>query len=178
VIDEERLAEANAARDVLSQRQHDLELATAEYHHRIRQLYVAGGTLREIADELELSHQRVHQIVDAAGFGIRSEDQPPAPPPAGLVLSCSFCGASQKAVAKLIAGPGSYICNGCVGRATAAAGGAADELMTLLAEGSKERCSFCSQPRRKVDAIVAGGDATICNECLDLCAEILRDEAG
>ena len=31
------------------------------------------------------------------------------------LLSCSFCGKSQKVVSKLIAGPGVYICNECVG---------------------------------------------------------------
>lgn len=29
-------------------------------------------------------------------------------------LFCSFCGKSQKAVRKLIAGPGVYICDNCV----------------------------------------------------------------
>jgi ATP-dependent Clp protease ATP-binding subunit ClpX len=33
----------------------------------------------------------------------------------GAKLSCSFCGKSQDDVAKLIAGPGVYICDGCVG---------------------------------------------------------------
>ena len=31
------------------------------------------------------------------------------------LLSCSFCGKSQTSVEKLIAGPGVYICNECVG---------------------------------------------------------------
>jgi ATP-dependent Clp protease ATP-binding subunit ClpX len=30
-------------------------------------------------------------------------------------VKCSFCGKDQEAVAKLIAGPGVYICNECVG---------------------------------------------------------------
>ena len=30
------------------------------------------------------------------------------------LLSCSFCGKSQKAVKKLIAGPGVYICDECI----------------------------------------------------------------
>jgi len=32
-----------------------------------------------------------------------------------VVLGCSFCGKSRHEVAKLIAGPGVYICNECVG---------------------------------------------------------------
>jgi ClpX C4-type zinc finger len=31
------------------------------------------------------------------------------------LLACSFCGKSQDKIAKLIAGPGVYICNECVG---------------------------------------------------------------
>ncbi|TCO55098.1 ClpX C4-type zinc finger protein [Actinocrispum wychmicini] len=29
-------------------------------------------------------------------------------------LACSFCGKTEKEVAKLVAGPGVYICDGCV----------------------------------------------------------------
>jgi ClpX C4-type zinc finger len=32
-----------------------------------------------------------------------------------LTLRCTFCGKQHTEVAKLIAGPGVYICNGCVG---------------------------------------------------------------
>jgi len=32
----------------------------------------------------------------------------------GDLLRCSFCGQSQRQVSKLIAGPGVYICDGCV----------------------------------------------------------------
>jgi hypothetical protein len=35
-----------------------------DYHHAIKKLHAAGGSLREIAEALELSHQRVHQIVE------------------------------------------------------------------------------------------------------------------
>jgi ATP-dependent Clp protease ATP-binding subunit ClpX len=31
-----------------------------------------------------------------------------------MLLSCSFCGKGQKAVKKLIAGPGVYICDECI----------------------------------------------------------------
>ena len=46
------------------QRQHELERARADYHHAIRRLHAAGGSMREIAECLGLSHQRVHQIVE------------------------------------------------------------------------------------------------------------------
>ncbi|MGH3072312.1 MAG: Clp protease N-terminal domain-containing protein [Gaiellaceae bacterium] len=52
-------------RDRLLELAHEQERAQADLHHAIRRLHAAGGSLREIADELGLSHQRVHQIVGA-----------------------------------------------------------------------------------------------------------------
>ena len=66
-LDEQVLAEAREVR----QRLVDLESQTAharvDYHHAIKKLHAAGGSLREIAEALELSHQRVHQIVEGPG---------------------------------------------------------------------------------------------------------------
>jgi hypothetical protein len=63
-LDEQVLEEARQAR----QRLVDLESQTAharvDYHHAIKRLHAAGGSLREIAEVLDLSHQRVHQIVE------------------------------------------------------------------------------------------------------------------
>jgi ATP-dependent Clp protease ATP-binding subunit ClpA len=83
-LDERVLSEANGVRDRLLELQHEQERAQADLHHAIRRLHAAGGSLREIADELGLSHQRVHQIVGAEattkatggrrhgrGFGVR-----------------------------------------------------------------------------------------------------------
>jgi hypothetical protein len=56
--------EANAAREFLLASQQAAERARTDYHHAIRRLHAAGGSLREIAEALRLSHQRVHQIID------------------------------------------------------------------------------------------------------------------
>ena len=75
-LDEQILAEAKEVRQHLV----DLESQTAhvrvDYHHAIKKLHAAGGSLREIAEALELSHQRVHQIVDGPAG-------PPGGPPPG-----------------------------------------------------------------------------------------------
>jgi AraC-like DNA-binding protein len=62
-MDEQILGEARELRDKLLDLQHEEERTRADYQHAIRRLHAKGGSLREIADELGLSHQRVHQIV-------------------------------------------------------------------------------------------------------------------
>jgi hypothetical protein len=77
-LDEKILGEAKELRDKLLDLQHEEERARVDYQHAIRRLHAKGGSLREIADELGLSHQRVHQIV--------GEEELPTPsiPPAAM----------------------------------------------------------------------------------------------
>ena len=63
-LDDEILHEASEARDRLIAAQHEVDAARGDYHHAIRRLCAAGGSMREIAEALGLSHQRVHQIVE------------------------------------------------------------------------------------------------------------------
>lgn len=39
-------------------------------------------------------------------------------------------------------------------------------------------CSFCGKSQHEVKKLIAGPDVFICNECLDLCNQIVRDETG
>jgi hypothetical protein len=59
--------EVRAARDRFLAAERDFEHARADLHYAIRSLHAAGGSMREIAQAVGLSHQRVHQIVDADG---------------------------------------------------------------------------------------------------------------
>jgi ATP-dependent protease Clp ATPase subunit len=82
-------------------------------------------------------------------------------------LRCSICGRSQAQCAKLVAGPGVYICDGCVTLAR-----------TWPKVGDPGRaCSFCGirQPRRP-GRLVANGPTAICSACLDLCDQIIAEE--
>jgi predicted transcriptional regulator len=63
-LDEQLLSEAKTVRGRLLDLQHEVDVARVDYQHVIRRLHAAGGSMREIAEELGLSHQRVHQIVD------------------------------------------------------------------------------------------------------------------
>jgi len=40
------------------------------------------------------------------------------------------------------------------------------------------RCSFCGSSERAVHKIIAGPDVNICNECVELCQEIIDDESS
>ncbi len=63
-LDRDILNEARELRSRLLELQHDADRAKLDYHHSIRRLQAAGGSMREIAEALDLSHQRVHQIVE------------------------------------------------------------------------------------------------------------------
>src|SRR5690242_2614418 len=67
VLEEELLEKARSAGLDLAEAERRLQMSRAEYHTVIRRLHLAGGSLREIAQALSISHQRVQQIVDAAG---------------------------------------------------------------------------------------------------------------
>ena len=101
----------------------------------------------------------------------------------GNRLSCSFCGKNQKQVNKLIAGPDAYICDGCVSRAHAVIAEPGRTAPTPIAtiavvndEAGAEQCSFCGKRRDQVAAMASAGDRRICDECLELCDEILSEE--
>lgn len=43
-------------------------------------------------------------------------------------------------------------------------------------ELEENRCSFCGKSANEVDRLIAGPDAFICNECIDLCSSIIQRE--
>ena len=155
-VDEDLLAAAKTAGDRFTAAERDADLARADYHHAVRRLHLAGASLRDVAQALGISHQRVQQIVKATGgtwwsFIWRGRNVRPD-------MICSFCGRPSTQVAKLIAGPRVYICDACVGAAeqvlpgesstegtperSAGGGGGPMELVPF---DSRVRCSFCRQ---------------------------------
>ncbi len=40
----------------------------------------------------------------------------------------------------------------------------------------KLRCSFCGKTQDQVKKLIAGNDVFICNECVDICSDIIEDE--
>lgn len=196
-VDKELLAAARASQGRVVESERAVDLARAEFRYSVRKLHLAGASLREIGDALNLSHQRVHQIVEEAGGtgrGWRSfagrGDHPRRDAP-----SCSFCGKSRKEVRKLIVGPGAAICETCADKAsqvleTGRVGATPLSAIKPLPRPAKAdvpaeaaavtKCSFCGKGRHQVDglAMAAGtttAGVTICTECLALCHEIVAD---
>ena len=194
-LDPELVRESERAKEQLAVAQHAAYRAKVDYHQAIRRLHAAGGSLREIAEALRMSHQRVHQIIDEGSEPARRWWRRRRQRPSGPLGPCSFCGRSHDECAKLIAGPGLSICDRCVAQATRLSiGGVAVEdwgeaPMRLEASGSEVRCSFCGKEARRVGFLVAGElaatpdgsvgeDARICDECLDLCLGILAETSS
>ena len=164
-MNEDLLAAARQAQERLIEAEHDAEVARAEFHRAVRRLHLHGGSLRELAPALGLSHQRVHQIVESAGGARRWS-------PRRVVrrsAACTFCGRPEQEAGPLIAGPGVHICSVCsalasdvlaaagapgavgaVGGAGAPGEGGAAEpgsLRAVPAGEVRERCSFCGKYR-------------------------------
>lgn len=188
-LDEALLTAAREAGARAAAAEREAGRAKAEYHHAIRRLQLSGATMREIASALNLSHQRVQQIVDANGGGRpwrRQEFSDTG------TLICSFCGTAQRKAKKLVAGPAIYICDRCVqraGRIAADHDHTAVDVGDLVAVGRHHagQCGFCGKPRSQVECLVTTTTqpvleprkakdpaVAICNECLRLCDEIME----
>ncbi|MFD9704597.1 ClpX C4-type zinc finger protein [Lentzea sp. NPDC059081] len=97
-LDEDLLAAARKAGTASAAAQGQADIAKAVYHHSVLRLHRAGGSMREIAEALKMSHQRVHQIVEQSK----------------RVERCWFCSRTAGDVGKLMAGPAALICDLCV----------------------------------------------------------------
>jgi hypothetical protein len=192
-MDQELVRQAERAKEHLAVAQHAAYRAKADYHQAVRRLHAAGGSLREIAEALRMSHQRVHQIIDEAAEPTRRRWRREPQLLSGPVGPCSFCGRPRDVCAKLIAGPEVFICDRCVIQATRLAAGPVVEgqvegSLRLEPSGSEVKCSFCGKEARKVRRLVASGLSVpagkfgdlprVCDKCLDLCEEILAETAS
>jgi hypothetical protein len=176
-IDQELLKKAQSAGDRLVEAEQQTLLARTEYHTTVRRLHLAGGSLREIAEALGVSHQRVQQIVDDAGGSWWTRVWRTRTVKRDAV--CSFCTRPPSEVSKLIAGPNVYICNACVDHAEqVAAGGSKAPSLFFLSRGNVRcACSFCGEKRDKGRPVVTRGESNVCGDCLRLCREILNERA-
>jgi hypothetical protein len=174
-LDEGLLGQARVAATGWADAQQQASLAKEAYHQSVRRLYLTGASMREIAEALGLSHQRVHQIIEASGGTAGWK------PRSGAGLACSFCGATKSDVTYLIAGPGVYICEACVALARQVVREADEQNrprthLDPLPASSSLGCSFCGKAAGQ--RLVAGPGVRICDQCLEFCAEVLAAQAS
>ncbi|HTE03972.1 MAG TPA: ClpX C4-type zinc finger protein, partial [bacterium] len=48
--------------------------------------------------------------------------------------------------------------------------------MFRFGDGEKLKCSFCGKSQEQVRKLVAGPGVYICDECIELCTEIIEEE--
>jgi len=173
-LTQDLLDKARAAGAELADAERRVLTTRADYHTAIRRIHLAGAPLREIAEALSLSHQRVQQIVNVSGgsWWRRAWRTRRARPDA----VCTWCDRPPSEVAKLVAGPNVYICDACVtaaGRVERGTGKVGGPLK-LAKTGSRERCTFCHKRPVETRALVTGPKAHICGDCLRICREIME----
>ena len=174
-LDEALLVLAREAATRLTDAQQQAETAKDGYHQAIRRLYLTGASMREIAEALGLSHQRVHQIVETSGGTAGWK------PRSTAGMACSFCGATKDEITYLVAGPGVYICDACVALAhqvvqEASSQNRARTHLDPLPASSSLTCSFCGKSDGQ--RLVAGPGVRICDQCLEFCAEVIAAQAS
>jgi hypothetical protein len=174
-------------RDRLAELGAEVDQVLADLRGQLARLHAAGGSTEEIAAAVGLGERQVREMLEPPLVPPVEADpvvQRPRPPPSGWSrLACSFCGALQQEAGRLIAGPGVAVCDRCAGLALdLLVQGVGEQGELRLVGGDprdRTRCSFCGKRARRVGRLVAGPSGVhICGECLDLCAEILRDETG
>jgi catechol 2,3-dioxygenase-like lactoylglutathione lyase family enzyme len=102
--------------------------------------------------------------------------------------ACLFCGKAMEDVQRLIAGPGAvYICNECVLRfrqQLEAGSSPTPGTQPFAGDDKPQRCSFCGKGHEDVarlfanDSTAKRGRISICNECVELCLEIIDEETS
>src|SRR6056300_1703573 len=50
--------------------------------------------------------------------------------------------------------------------------------MTLSETGDLLKCTFCGKSQKQVRKLIAGPGVYICDECIELCNEIIEEELG
>jgi hypothetical protein len=185
-VDPDLFDQVLAAEDALIDARHAVDTRRADLVRAVRRLQRHGASIAEVAEAVGWSRSRVERIVEE---GVWRESLDVSRQHSDVVC-CSFCTLTQKEVAKLIAGPAVYICDQCVGTASAhltsapispapsGDGGPGPRIEPVEQTARREACSFCAKTRGGVEGMAATGDVRICNECLALCHEIITEELG
>ncbi len=170
-LDPQRLAEARTAAAALEAAEAAIEPLRMAYRARLTALNAGGASLREIAAALGLSHQRVHQLVQAdAGVPARPSKASGvnSAPSARLVGKgvCVLCGeAGVPAAGKAVC-----VCRPCrqACRALLAGSGEAGERgIRQVRRHQRPRCASCGRQPEAGETFLAGPVGTLCQRCLE-----------
>lgn len=182
-LDRDQLSRVFEARERFERLEDSLWEARGTFHREIRALHAASGSMREVADALGMSHQRVHQIIGeeavvevhaAEATSVVRFDESTTPTVAED--ACSFCSSPRREVDRLLAAPGGrFICGSCVERATAVVAGAVDDGAPLVA--SEQPCSFCGRTGNSA-ASNAEATVTICDRCVAASQRIVSPDGA
>lgn len=169
----ELLDRARTARVHVEEADRRALLSRAEYHTAIRRLHLAGGSVREVAQALAISHQRVQQIVQGAGgtwWGRMWRTRTVRPD-----AVCTWCLRPPSEVEQLVAGPQVYICDACIAAAERVAVGRDSRgPFSLTARNSiRRRCGFCSRPGAKDRPLLVAAAGNVCGDCIQMCRQIV-----
>ena len=177
-LDPTLLEKATRYGDALREAERAALTARADYHTMVRRLHLAGGSLREIASALGVSHQRIQQIVRGAGGSWWSTAWRARGQQHDAV--CTFCGRPPCEVAKLVAGAQVFLCDACAASAADALSGADAPSQSGFERHTRgrTRCAFCAEPRSRTRAMVGHAKGSVCQECLRIARQIFEDRAG
>jgi len=98
---------------------------------------------------------------------------------------CSFCGKPRDKVPKMFAGYHAHICSECLTLCNEIIREDAESQLLqpeLFAPPQPKtnrnlECSFCGKSEHQVQRLIAGPGVYVCHECLEICNEMLRDDA-
>jgi hypothetical protein len=173
VLDEVLLQEASESRERLIELEYEADRARLSFQHAIRKLHAKGGSLREIAEALGLSHQRVHQIVEGAEGKVALKN-------ARSEIACSFCGLPKSEARRIVAGPDVFVCDRCIALASEVVDRGESQVnervALVLVSDSSLACSFCGKKAQGATRMTTSGEVRICGDCLGLCNQILAGD--
>jgi hypothetical protein len=189
-LDEDVLRDVETARDRLEALEDEAYEARAALHQAIRRLHASGGSMREIATALGMSHQRVHQIIGTDGIveveasAVTEVSSLFVPDSVSVAVTagedtCSFCGAPRRELDKLFAAPGPvFICNGCVGRANLAVQHREAKGLRTVPVEEDATCSFCANASALVGVMAEheNGSPRICARCTETCRRLVTGQ--